>query len=116
MSIDIASTNALISLDQRHLLAPIKTLIPMVQDKKRALPPHYRQRTVTIVGIKTTAGRFLPVSHEGDSNETYVDKVDLLGKTRAEFIARKLKGIERRMHMRLFRELAETQTGLGWEE
>ena len=116
MSIDIASNNALISLDQRHLLAPIKTLIPVVQDKKRVLPPHYLQRTVTIVGIKTTAGRFLPVSHEGDSNETYVDKVDLLGKTRAEFIARKLKGIERRMHMRLFRELAETCTGLGWEE
>ena len=34
MSIDIAPTNALISLDQPHLLAPIKTLIPVVQDKK----------------------------------------------------------------------------------
>jgi CRISPR type I-D-associated protein Csc2 len=62
---------------------------------------------VTIVGVKTTTGRFLPVSHAGYSNETYVDKVDLLNKTRAEFIGRKLKGIERRAHMALFREVVE---------
>ena len=58
----------------------------------------------------------MPVSHEGESNESYVDKVDLLGVQRAEFIARKLKGIERRTHMRLFRELAEKHTGKTWKE
>lgn len=118
MSIEIATSNALASLSDGPLLASIHTLVPeMNKDlKRRVLPPHYVQRTVTIVGIKTTAGRFLPVSHEGDSNETYVDKVELLGKVRAEFIARKIKGIERRMHMRLFRELTETQTGRPWQE
>ncbi len=67
----------------------------------------YTRQVVTIVGVKTTASRFLPVSHAGYSNETYVDKLDLLGKTRAEFIGRKLKGIERRAHMTLFREMVE---------
>lgn len=117
MSIGIAPTAALSTLNERQLLAPVSTLVPVAVDKnKRVLPPHYLQRTATIVGIKTTTGRFLPVSHEGDSNETYVDKVDLLGRTRAEFIARKLKGIERRTHMRLFRELTEVQTRRSWDE
>ncbi len=118
MSMEITTSNALASLSAGPLLASVKTLVPELNKdlKRRVLPPHFVQRTVTIVGIKTTAGRFLPVSHEGDSNETYVDKVELLGKVRAEFIARKLKGIERRMHMRLFRELTETQTGRPWDE
>ena len=117
MSVDIASSTALATLNEGRWLAPVSTLVPVAVEKnKRALPAHFVQRTVTIVGIKTTVGRFLPVSHEGDSNETYVDKVDLLGKTRAEFIARKLKGIERRMHMRLFRELTETQSGQKWDD
>jgi CRISPR type I-D-associated protein Csc2 len=67
----------------------------------------YKRQVVTIVGLKTATSRFLPVSHEGYSNETYVDKLELLGKTRAEFIARKLKGTERRAHMTLFREMVE---------
>ncbi|PRX21208.1 CRISPR type I-D-associated protein Csc2 [Orenia metallireducens] len=62
---------------------------------------------VTIVGMKRTVGNFLPVSHDGEGNETYVDKVEgLLGKkdgVRAEFIARKQEGIERRGHINLIR-------------
>lgn len=97
------------------VLAPISQLIPTTINKKFALPPHYTQPIVTIVGLKTTTARFMPVSHEGDSNETYVDKVDdLRGANRAEFIARKLKATERRAHMRLFRELAEQETGKEW--
>jgi len=55
------------------------------------------------------------VSHEGQGIETYVDKLELLEKNRAEFISRKLKGIERRAHMSLFRELIE-KNGQGWQE
>ncbi len=94
----------------------ITTLVPTKIEKKTVLPPHYTLRVATIVGIKTTVGRFMPVSHEGETNESYVDKVDLLGAQRAEFIARKLKGIERRMHMRLFRELAEKHTDKTWKD
>src|SRR5215218_8152880 len=75
--------------------------------RKRDLPPHMTNRIVTIVGVKTAQSRFLAVSHEGESNETYVDKIELLNKVRAEFIARKMKGTERRAAMRLFRQLAE---------
>ncbi len=107
------------TLTERNALAPIQTLIPEVQsDKsaKKALPPNYVQKTVTIVGIKRTTARFLPVSHEGDSNETYVDKVEVLENSRAEFIARKLKAIERREHMRLFRSLTEQERGGVWKD
>mgnify|MGYP006285396457 CR=1 FL=1 len=62
---------------------------------------------VTIMGIKRTTSNFLPVSHEGEGNETYVDTIEgLLGEddgVRAEFIARKQEGIERRGHMNLIR-------------
>lgn len=88
-------------------LIGISTLVPREIKGKKFTPPVYTRRIVTIVGLKTATGRFLPVSHAGYSNETYVDKVDLLGKTRAEFIGRKLKGIERRAHMALFREMIE---------
>ena len=44
-----------------------------------------------------------------------MDKLELLERNRAEFISRKLKGIERRAHMSLFRELVE-QKGQGWQE
>jgi hypothetical protein len=77
-------------------------------------PAIFTRQVVTIAGVKTVQGRFLPVSHEGHSNETYVDKVDLLGKVRAEFIGRKLKGTERRAHMTLFREMVENHNGDGW--
>jgi hypothetical protein len=83
--------------------------------KQKSLPPVMKRNVVTIVGLKTTAGRFLPVSHEGYSNETYVDKVNLLGKERAEFIARKLKGIERRAHMSLFRGLVSETMEDEWQ-
>jgi hypothetical protein len=82
---------------------------------KKVVKPIYTRQVVTIIGVKTTKSRFLPVSHEGHGIETYIDKVDLLGKTRAEFIARKLKGIERRAHMTLFRELVEQHTNDGWQ-
>jgi|GEM_PF-4836409 len=62
---------------------------------------------VTIMGMKRTTSSFLPVSHDGEGNETYVDKIEnLLGKddgVRAEFIARKQEGIERRGQMNLIR-------------
>lgn len=91
-------------------LADISMLIPRDHKKGGKIAQAiYTRQIVTVVGVKTTAARFLPVSHEGYSNETYVDKVDLLGKTRAEFIGRKLKGIERRAHMALFRELLEAK-------
>ncbi|MGI9047994.1 MAG: type I-D CRISPR-associated protein Cas7/Csc2 [Rubrobacteraceae bacterium] len=97
-------------------LAPVDLLVPVQEGKKMALPPHMTNRIVTIVGIKTVQSRFLPVSHEGESNETYVDKVELLGKVRAEFIARKMKGTERRAAMRLFRELTEDHgSSDGWQ-
>jgi len=89
-------------------LSDAQTLVPHdVKDKKIAQAIYTRQ-VVTIAGVKTTASRFLPVSHAGYSNETYVDKLDLLDKTRAEFIGRKLKGIERRAHMTMFREMVES--------
>lgn len=97
-------------------LSPVDTLIPVQEKKKLVLPPHMTNRIVSIVGVKTVQSRFLPVSHEGESNETYVDKVELLGKVRAEFIARKMKGTERRAAMRLFRELTEGYSGNGWKE
>jgi CRISPR type I-D-associated protein Csc2 len=88
-------------------LANVQILTPREEKSKKIAQAIYTKQVVTIVGVKTTTGRFLPVSHAGYSNETYVDKVDLLNKTRAEFIGRKLKGIERRSHMALFREVVE---------
>lgn len=88
-------------------LADVEVLVPRKIKGKKIAQAIYTRQVVTIVGVKTTTSRFLPVSHTGYSNETYVDKLDLLGKTRAEFIGRKLKGIERRAHMSLFRNLVE---------
>lgn len=97
-------------------LSPVTNLVPREVGGKKIAQPAWTKQAVTIVGVKTVTNRFLPVSHEGYSNETYVDKVDLLGKTRAEFISRKMKGIERRMHMALYRELAEAQNnGESWQ-
>jgi len=96
-------------------MSPVNVLIPRTVNRRRVAQPIYTRQVVTIVGIKTAKTRFLPVSHEGYGNETYVDKLELLGKTRAEFIARKLKGIERRAHMSLFRELVEQKTGSDWQ-
>lgn len=61
--------------------------------------------------LLVTASLFLPVSHEGYSTDTYIGKIELLGTTRAEFIARKQKGMERRAHMALFRELMAVKSG-----
>lgn len=101
-------------------LAPVDTIVPRTlgsgNKARRVVSPNWTKQVVTIVGIKTAVSRFLPVSHEGHSNETYVDKVEnLCGKSRAEFLTRKMKGIERRMHMALFRELATT-TRDDWEQ
>ena len=101
-------------------LAPVDTIAPRtlkIGTKTRPVAsPNWTKQVVTIIGIKTTVSRFLPVSHEGHSNETYVDKVENLGgRTRAEFLTRKMKGIERRMHMALFRELATTKDN-DWEQ
>lgn len=90
-------------------LADVQTLTPRDVKGKRVAKATYTRQVVTIAGVKTAVGRFLPVSHAGYSNETYVDKLDLLGKTRAEFIARKLKGTERRAHLTLFRQMVEDQ-------
>jgi len=98
-------------------MATTSSLIPrMDKGKKRHVAQLiFARRVATIVGIKTVKSRFLPVSHEGQGIETYVDKLELLDKNRAEFISRKLKGIERRAHMSLFRELVE-QKGTSWQE
>lgn len=97
-------------------LAPVTNLVPREVKGKKIAQPAWTKQVVTIVGVKTVTNRFLPVSHEGYSNETYVDKIDLLGRTRAEFISRKMKGIERRMHMALYRELAEANNdGESWQ-
>ena len=97
-------------------MAAVNALVPRVVNRRRVAQPIYTRRVVTIAGIKTVKTRFLPVSHEGYGNESYVDKLELLGKTRAEFISRKLKGIERRAHMGLFREMVEQRRGNGWEK
>lgn len=102
--------------DFSKALADVQTLTPREVKGKKIAQAIYTRRIVTVVGVKTTASRFLPVSHAGYSNETYVDKLDLLGKIRAEFIGRKLKGIERRAHMTLFREMTETDAKKGWGE
>jgi hypothetical protein len=96
-------------------MAEMEWLIPRDLKGKKIAQPTFTREVVSVVGLKTTAARFLPVSHEGHSNETYVDKVDVLGKQRAEFIARKLKGIERRAHMALFRELASRAGDDDWK-
>jgi len=105
-------------LTLRPYLAKVEEVLKIEEEKKvKTLPPVMKRNVITIVGLKRTAGRFLPVSHEGYSNETYVDKVELLGEERAEFIARKLKGIERRAHMSLFRELMEAHhENTTWQE
>lgn len=91
-------------------------LMPRVENGKKVAKPSPVRKIVTVVGLKTTKARFLPVSHEGYSTDTYIDKVELLGTTRAEFIARKIKGIERRAHMSMFRELIEAESKEGWEK
>lgn len=96
-------------------LSPVDILVPRVINKRRVAQPVYTRKVVTVVGLKTAKSRFMPVSHEGYGNESYVDKLELLGKTRAEFISRKLKGIERRAHMSLFRELVEKSSGENWQ-
>jgi len=97
-------------------MAEVDILVPRTVNRRRVAQPIYTRQVVAIVGIKTAKTRFLPVSHEGYGNETYVDKLELLDKTRAEFISRKLKGIERRAHMSLFRELVEQKADEGWEK
>lgn len=99
----------------KNQLTPVTSLIPRIDKKRHVAQPSYTRRVVTIAGIKTVKTRFLPVSHEGQGIETYVDKLELLERNRAEFISRKLKGIERRAHMSLFRELVE-QKGQGWQD
>jgi CRISPR type I-D-associated protein Csc2 len=93
--------------DFRNAVGDAHQLIPRDVGGKKIAQAIYKRQVATIVGVKTAASRFLPVSHAGYSNETYVDKLDLLGKSRAEFIGRKLKGTERRAHMTLFREMVE---------
>jgi len=101
--------------DLKNQMAAASTLIPRKVNKRYVAQPIYTRGVVTIAGVKTAKSRFLPVSHEGYGNETYVDKLELIGRTRAEFISRKLKGIERRAHMSLFREMIE-QNGQSWQE
>ena len=97
-------------------MTEVNSLVPrQITGTRKVAQPTFTRQVVTVVGLKTTIARFLPVSHEGHSNETYVDKVDVLGKQRAEFIARKLKGIERRAHMALLRELAARANNGDWK-
>jgi CRISPR type I-D-associated protein Csc2 len=73
-------------------------------------------KAITIVGMRRTTSRFLPVSHEGFSNETYVDKEDVRGEDRASFIARKQKAIERRQHAKIFRQTIVDQMYDGGDD
>lgn len=109
------STNAKVEQFIKQL-ADVKILVPREIKGKMLTQAIYTRQVVTIVGVKTTTSRFLPVSHAGYSNETYVDKLDLLGRMRAEFIGRKLKGIERRAHMTLFRDMVEVETENKWQD
>lgn len=93
-----------------------EVLVPKIEKNEKKVKPSFTRKVVTIVGLKTTKARFLPVSHEGYSTDTYIDKVELLGAIRPEFIARKLKGIERRAHMTLFRELLASKSNGNWED
>ena len=95
-------------------MTDVEALVPREIKNRKVAQPTFTRQVVTVVGLKTTAAPFLPVSHEGHSNETYIDKVDVVGKQRAELIARKLKGIERRAHMALFRELAAGVNSGDW--
>ena len=97
-------------------MANVESLVPrQITRTRKVAQATFTRQVVTVVGLKTTTARFLPVSHEGHSNETYVDKVDVLDKQRAEFIARKLKGIERRAHMALLRELVARANDGDWK-
>jgi CRISPR type I-D-associated protein Csc2 len=92
-------------------------LEPIVLDKKtKVVKASMVKRAVSIVGLKTATTRFLPVSHEGYSTDTYIDRVDVVDANRAEFIGRKMKGIERRAHMSMFRELLEDLSGKSWQD
>lgn len=81
----------------------VKSLLAVGEDSQLGNSP-----VITIVGMKRTTSNFLPVSHEGEGNETYVDNIEnLLGEddgVRAEFIARKQEGIERRGHLNVIRK------------
>lgn len=105
-----------IELFKQQLGSIEEVLVPREENKQKIVKPSFTRKIVTIVGLKTTKSRFLPVSHEGYSTDTFIDKVELLGSSRAEFIGRKLKGIERRAHMTLFRELIEAKGGKKWED
>ncbi|MDI3508331.1 MAG: hypothetical protein PWP48_399 [Clostridiales bacterium] len=89
---------------------------PFGNGGKKIAKPSMVKKVATIIGVKTTASRFIPVSHEGYSTDTYIDRVDIFGVNRAEFIGRKQKGIERRAHMTMFRELLENMSGQKWED
>lgn len=75
--------------------------------------PRFTGRVATVIGLRTTTTRFVPKSHEGFSNEAYVDKEWILGEKRAAFTARKQKATERRSHMRLLRQYADAGSAVA---
>lgn len=87
-------------------LITVAELDPALKDLRdpATYTPRFSGRAVTIVGLRTATTRFVPKSHEGFSNEAYVDKEWILGDKRAAFTARKQKATERRSHMRLLRQ------------
>ncbi len=73
-------------------LEPITFLKPRIDDaKKKVAQPSYTQQGVTIVGLKTTLGRFLPVSHEGHGIEKRANREKFVTLT-SQFFDSCLKG------------------------
>lgn len=101
----------------KNRFRPLDEEIIFEKGKLKNLNPIFKGRVFTVVGIRRTTSRFMPVSHLGFSNESYVDKDTVLGEKRAVFIGRKQKAIERRMHMKILRREFENLYGKkSWKD
>ncbi|MDI6904574.1 MAG: type I-D CRISPR-associated protein Cas7/Csc2 [Candidatus Bathyarchaeia archaeon] len=100
----------------KNRFRPLDDELIFEKGKLKNLNPIFKGRVFTVVGIRRTTSRFMPVSHLGFSNESYVDKDTVLGEKRAVFIGRKQKAIERRMHMKILRREFENLYGKSWKD
>jgi len=101
----------------KNRFRPLDDELIFEKGKLKNLNPIFKGRVFTVVGIRRTTSRFMPVSHLGFSNESYVDKDTVLGEKRAVFIRRKQKAIERRMHMKILRREFENLYGKkSWKD
>jgi len=95
---------------------PLHEELIIEKGELKNLNPIFKGRVFTVVGVRRTTSRFMPVSHLGFSNEAYVDKDKVLGEKRAVFIGRKQKAIERRMHMKMLRKEIEHLWRKSWKD